>query len=99
MRNVIIQLATPDALRGRVSSVSQIFIQASNQLGAMESGFVAAFTSATFAVVSGGVAAVGVTGVVALKLRELFDYRTEAHAKWEAEEREPVEEPAAASGG
>src|SRR5690606_15110792 len=44
MRNVIIQLATPDELRGRVSSVSQVFIQASNQLGAMESGFVAAVT-------------------------------------------------------
>ena len=54
MRNVIIQLATPDALRGRVSAVSQVFIQASNQLGSMESGFVAAVTSATFAVVSGG---------------------------------------------
>ena len=55
MRSTAIQLATPDALRGRVSAVNFIFIGASNQLGAAESGFVAALTSPTFAVVSGGV--------------------------------------------
>jgi predicted MFS family arabinose efflux permease len=99
MRNVIIQLATPDELRGRVSSVSQVFIQASNQLGAMESGFVAAFTSATFAVVSGGAAAVGVTAAIAWKLRELFDYKTEVHAHHRPiEVDKPIDEPAAASG-
>ena len=98
MRNVIIQLRTPDALRGRVSAVSQVFIQASNQLGAMESGFVAAFTSATFAVVSGGAGAVAVTGAIGWRLRELFDYRTEAYSKWE-KKPEPIEEPAVASGG
>jgi len=54
MRGTAIQLSTPDALRGRVSSVSMIFIGASNQLGAAESGFVAALTSAPFSVVSGG---------------------------------------------
>jgi len=80
MRNVIIQLATPDALRGRVSSVNQVFIQASNQLGAMESGFLAAVTSATFAVVSGGVAAVGVAGVIGWRMKELLNYVTPAHA-------------------
>jgi hypothetical protein len=42
-----------------------IFIGASNQLGAMESGFVAALTNATFAVVSGGVACLAIVGVVA----------------------------------
>ena len=42
MRQTTIQLATPDALRGRVSSVNMIAIAASNQLGAVESGFVAA---------------------------------------------------------
>jgi MFS family permease len=55
-RHTLIQLATPDALRGRVSAVSSVFIGASNQLGAAEAGFVAALTSPTFAVVSGGVA-------------------------------------------
>ena len=99
MRNVIIQLATPDELRGRVSAVSQVFVQASNQLGAMESGFVAAVTSATFAVVSGGAAAVAVTGAIAWRMRELFDYRTEAHSRWGQAKPEVAEEPAAASGG
>jgi MFS family permease len=47
MRNAIIQLSTPDELRGRVSAVSSVFIQSSNQLGAVESGFLAAATSAS----------------------------------------------------
>jgi MFS family permease len=99
MRNVIIQLATPDALRGRVSSVNQVFIQASNQLGAMESGFVAAVTSATFAVVSGGVAAFSIAGLIGWRLRELFDYKTAAHAGYvEARAAKPEEEHVAAAG-
>jgi MFS family permease len=76
MRSTIIQLATPDALRGRVSSINMIFIGASNQLGAMESGFVAALTSATFAVVSGGIACLAVVAAVAARLPELRRYRT-----------------------
>ncbi len=76
MRNVIIQLATPDEIRGRVSAVSQVFIQASNQLGAMESGFVAAATSATFAVVSGGVGAVAVASAIGWRLKGLLSYTT-----------------------
>ena len=51
LRATAVQLSTPDALRGRVSAVNMIFIAASNQLGAVESGFLAAATSATFAVV------------------------------------------------
>src|SRR5690606_18923690 len=54
MRQTAIQLSTPDALRGRVSAVNLIFIQASNQLGAARAGFVAAATSPAFAVVAGG---------------------------------------------
>jgi len=55
-RSLIIQLSTPDALRGRVSSVNMVFIGASNQLGAAESGFLAWAMSPTFSVVFGGVA-------------------------------------------
>ena len=75
MRSTTIQLSTPDELRGRVSAVNLLFIGASNQLGAAESGFVAALTSATFAVVSGGVASLVVLAIVALKLPELRHYR------------------------
>jgi MFS family permease len=77
MRGTAIQLSTPDALRGRVSSVNMIFIGASNQLGAAESGFVAALTSATFSVVSGGAACLLVLGIVVLTLPQLRRYRTD----------------------
>jgi len=75
MRATAIQLSTPDELRGRVSSVNMVFIGASNQLGAAESGFVAALTNATFSVVSGGIGCLLVLVTVALALPELRRYR------------------------
>ena len=75
MRSTTIQLATPDELRGRVSAMNLLFIGASNQLGAAESGFVAALTSAPFAVVSGGVGCLVVVAVVALTNPALRAYR------------------------
>jgi MFS family permease len=75
LRQTAVQLSTPDALRGRVSAVNMIFIAASNQLGAVESGFVAAATSATFAVVSGGIGCLLVVAWTAWKLPELRRYR------------------------
>ena len=77
LRNTAIQLSTPDALRGRVSAVNMIFIGASNQLGAAESGFVAALTSATFSVVSGGLGCLAVVAIVAARLPRLRRYRTD----------------------
>ncbi len=58
IRHTVVQLHTPDALRGRVSAVNRVFISSSNELGAFESGAVAALTSPAFAVVSGGVATI-----------------------------------------
>jgi len=78
MRSTAIQLSTPDELRGRVSSVNMLFIGASNQLGAAESGFVAELTSPTFAVVSGGVACLVVVALVAWRLPELRRYQIES---------------------
>jgi MFS family permease len=75
MRSTAIQLSTPDELRGRVSAVNMIFIGASNQLGAAESGFVAAATSPTFSVVSGGIACLIVVATLAWKLPELRRYQ------------------------
>lgn len=77
-RSIIVQLSTPDALRGRVNSVNLLFISASNQLGAVESGFLAAATSATFSVVFGGVACLAVLAVVAVRSPELRGYRIPA---------------------
>jgi len=70
-RHTLIQLSTPDELRGRVSSVNMVFIGASNQLGDVESGFLAALTSATFTVLFGGAACLAVVGLIAWRVPEL----------------------------
>jgi MFS family permease len=80
IRQTAVQLSTPDALRGRVSAVNMIFIAASNQLGAAESGFLAAATSPTFAVVSGGVGCLLIVAWTAWWLPELRRYRIGAAA-------------------
>ena len=63
VRASLIQLATPDRMRGRVSSVSYIFISASNELGEFESGVAARFLGPIGAVLLGGVVAVGTAGL------------------------------------
>ncbi len=62
IRQSLVQLATPDAMRGRVSAVNSVFIGASNQLGEFESGATAAWLGPVASVVWGGVG----TGVVVL---------------------------------
>lgn len=59
VRQSLIQLATPDAMRGRVSAVSFIFISASNELGDFEAGVMARVFGPAAAVVVGGCAAIG----------------------------------------
>jgi MFS family permease len=66
VRRTLVQVWTPDALRGRVSAVSSLFISTSNELGDFESGFVAALFSPIFAVVSGGIGTIAVVLVIAL---------------------------------
>jgi MFS family permease len=56
IRHVLVQLETPDAIRGRVSAVNAVFIGASNELGEFESGVTAAWFGTVPAVVVGGVA-------------------------------------------
>jgi MFS family permease len=75
-RQLILQLSTPDALRGRVSAVNLLFIGASNELGAAESGFLAALTSAPFSVVAGGVICLATLAVAALAAPSLRSYDT-----------------------
>jgi hypothetical protein len=60
IRSSLVQLATPDAMRGRVSAVNYLFINASNQLGAFESGATAALLGAVPAVVVGGIGTIAV---------------------------------------
>ncbi|PWC89279.1 MFS transporter [Azospirillum sp. TSO5] len=66
VRQTLIQLSTPDDMRGRVGAVTSLFIGASNQLGEFESGSVAALVGAVPAVVLGGVGAVGLAGLWAV---------------------------------
>lgn len=63
VRHLLVQLETPDAIRGRVSAVSSVFIGASNELGDFESGVVAKWLGAVRAVVIGGIATLIVTGL------------------------------------
>jgi MFS family permease len=63
LRSTILPLVTPDELRGRVTAVEMVFISASNELGAFESGVAAALVGAVPAVVLGGVATIVVAGV------------------------------------
>ena len=63
VRQTLVQLETPDAMRGRVSAVNSIFIGASNQLGEFESGITAAWWGAVASVTVGGVAVLAVAGL------------------------------------
>lgn len=54
IRQTAVQLYTPDELRGRVAAVNRVFISSSNELGAVESGLLAALTNPVFTVVAGG---------------------------------------------
>jgi MFS family permease len=94
IRHTLVQTLTPDSMRGRVSSVNQIFIASSNELGTLESGVVAKFLGPVFAVVSGGVGAIfTVIGVVLLwpevrKFGKLSDVQAAAR---DEEEIDPIE--------
>jgi MFS family permease len=63
IRSSLVQLATPDAMRGRVSAVNMLFIGASSELGAFESGLTAALMGAVPAVVLGGIGTL-IVGVI-----------------------------------
>jgi MFS family permease len=71
VRSSIIQLATPDAMRGRVSAVHSLFVGTANELGDFRAGAAAAALGAVPAVIAGGLATVGVVGLWAWRFPEL----------------------------
>ena len=71
VRQSLIQLYTPDPMRGRVGAVSGLFISASNELGEAQSGFLAALIGPVTAVIAGGIGAVAVVAIWAWKFPEL----------------------------
>jgi len=76
VRSSLVQLHTPDAMRGRVSAVSGLAISASNELGELQSGLVAAIIGPVAAVVAGGAAAMGIAGLWSYLFPELKRART-----------------------
>ena len=98
VRHTLVQLATPDAMRGRVSAVNAVFIGSSNELGGVESGTVAQLLGPVFSVVSGGVGTVLVVLLWAGFFPKLRDLRTLADAGATADgEREAALEAAASA--
>lgn len=71
VRGTIVQLSTPDAMRGRVSSVNMLFIGASNELGQFESGVLAQGLGAVTSVVLGGLGAIAVVLIWLILFPEL----------------------------
>jgi hypothetical protein len=76
IRQSLIQLHTPDEMRGRVAAASTLAISASNELGETRSGFTAALLGPVAATVAGGVAAIVVTLTWAFIFPELRRART-----------------------
>lgn len=89
VRSSLVQLQTPDAMRGRVGAVNSIFIGASNQLGDFESGVVAEFFGTVPAVVAGGI---GTLLVVALWIKMFPDLYHWNHLSSHDETKEPGQE-------
>jgi MFS family permease len=67
VRHTLVQLLTPDEMRGRVSAVNQVFIGSSNELGGLESGLTAAAWGAAASVIIGGIGTLLVVTAVTLK--------------------------------
>ncbi len=71
IRIVIVRVESPEAMRGRIASVNHVFIGASNELGAFESGVAATLLGVVPSVVAGGVLTLGIVAAVAVLAPEL----------------------------
>ena len=71
IRNTILRVLSPERIRGRVASVNWVFIGASNELGAFESGFAARIFGTVPSVVGGGILTLAVVGATALLVPSL----------------------------
>ena len=78
IRHTILQLVVPDEMRGRVGAVNGIFLSASNELGAFESGMAASWLGTVRSVVAGGVLSLAIVSVVWWKSRDLLEVELRA---------------------
>ena len=74
IRNTIRQLQTPDHIRGRMTSINQIFFQGGPQLGEVESGLVAAAFGVPFSIISGGIGTIVAAVLIMIKWPQLRNY-------------------------
>ena len=81
VRNTLLQVYTPDALRGRVQAVNSVFISASNEIGAFESGLAAKLMGAVPSVIFGGVATLTITAEIARRSRALLRLRVDEDSR------------------
>ena len=93
IRHVLVQMKTPDELRGRTTAVNSVFIECSNEVGAFESGLVAAWFGPVVSVVAGGFGTLGVVAIVAFafpalrRMKRLTETKEDVrHAELEEEE-------------
>ncbi len=77
IRSTILQLVTPDAMRGRVSAVNTMFVSSSNELGDFESGVMAHWLGTVRAVVTGGCLTLGVVVFTFFKAPQLREFTFE----------------------
>jgi MFS family permease len=93
VRSTLVQILTPDSMRGRVSAVNSLFIGTSNELGGFESGVTAAIFGPVLSVVGGGIGTLLVVAAVALKWPSLLKLREMRHpTAEESADLEPVAE-------
>jgi MFS family permease len=97
IRGTIVPLATPDAMRGRVLAVEHVFIGASNELGAFESGVAGQALGTVGAVVSGGIATLLIVAIWSTKFPALRRIDTFAEVHEETERAVPAAERPAVS--
>ncbi|MFM2436373.1 MAG: hypothetical protein RL353_363, partial [Actinomycetota bacterium] len=76
VRGAIVPLVTPDDKRGRVSAVENVFIGATNELGAFESGAMSQVVGVQATVVGGGIATLGIVGIWWFKFKQLRNIDT-----------------------
>jgi MFS family permease len=74
IRNTVRQLQTPDEMRGRMTSVNQIFFQGGPQLGELEAGAVAQVFGTPFAIISGGIGCIIGLGFIIFKWPRIWNY-------------------------
>src|SRR5262245_38785570 len=79
IRNTIRQLQTPDYLRGRMTSVNQMFFQGGPQLGEIEAGAVAQLFGAPLAIITGGIGCIVGLGLIVAKWPQLMSYDEHEH--------------------